>query len=116
MLATATTRSSPARHGSSSLSSVRPMLPAPMRRISALPNLLTLGNAFCGLLAIAKAIDALALSRDDSSIFYANIERACWLIFLGMLFDALDGKVARITGGSSKFGAQLDSFSDALTF
>ncbi len=87
-----------------------------MRRISALPNLLTLANAFCGLLAIAKAIDALALSGSDPAIFYANIERACWLIFLGMLFDALDGKVARITGGSSEFGAQLDSFSDALTF
>ena len=35
------------------------------RRIHVLPNLLTLGNAFCGLLALAKAIDALALSRDD---------------------------------------------------
>jgi CDP-diacylglycerol---serine O-phosphatidyltransferase len=87
-----------------------------MRRITALPNLLTLGNAFCGLLALAKAIDALALSGSDPSIFYDKIETACWLVFLGMVFDALDGKVARITGGSSEFGAQLDSFSDALTF
>jgi CDP-diacylglycerol--serine O-phosphatidyltransferase len=87
-----------------------------MRRITALPNLLTLGNAFCGLLALAKAIDALALSGADPAIFYDKIETACWLVFLGMVFDALDGKVARITGGSSEFGAQLDSFSDALTF
>jgi CDP-diacylglycerol--serine O-phosphatidyltransferase len=87
-----------------------------VRRITALPNLLTLGNAFCGLLALSKAIDALALSGGDARIFYTKIETACWVIFLGMIFDALDGKVARITGGSSAFGAQLDSFSDALTF
>lgn len=87
-----------------------------MRRISALPNLLTLGNAFCGLLAISKAIDALVLSAGDPALFYAKFETACLLIFLGMVFDALDGKVARITGGASQFGAQLDSFSDAITF
>jgi phosphatidylserine synthase len=33
-----------------------------------------------------------------------------------MLFDAVDGKVARMVGGSSSFGAQLDSFSDLITF
>lgn len=87
-----------------------------MRRISALPNLLTLGNAFCGLLAICKAIDALALSAEAPALFYPKLETACLLIFLGMVFDALDGKVARITGGASQFGAQLDSFSDAITF
>lgn len=89
-----------------------------MRRVTALPNLLTLANAFCGLLAIAKAIDALVLSGNEATapIFYEKIETACLLIFLGMVFDALDGKVARLVGGSSEFGAQLDSFSDALTF
>ncbi|MCC7011496.1 MAG: CDP-alcohol phosphatidyltransferase family protein [Planctomycetes bacterium] len=89
-----------------------------MRRVTALPNLLTLANAFCGLLAIAKAIDALVLSGSaaNAPVFYEKLETACLLIFLGMVFDALDGKVARLVGGSSEFGAQLDSFSDALTF
>jgi CDP-diacylglycerol---serine O-phosphatidyltransferase len=87
-----------------------------MRRIAVLPNLITLGNAFCGLLAVAKAIDALALADSSPGLFYARMETACWLVFLGMVFDALDGKVARMTGGASEFGAQLDSFSDALTF
>jgi CDP-diacylglycerol--serine O-phosphatidyltransferase len=87
-----------------------------MRRIAVLPNLITLGNAFCGLLAVAKAIDALAHSRAAPELFYARMETACWLIVLGMVFDALDGRVARMTGGASSFGAQLDSFSDALTF
>ena len=87
-----------------------------MRKIHLLPNLLTLGNAFCGLLAIAKGIDALVYSQTDAGIFYGKMESACWLIFIGMLFDALDGKVARMVGGSSAFGAQLDSFSDMLSF
>lgn len=91
-----------------------------MRRITALPNLLTLANAFCGLLAVAKAIDALVLAGDTNPAiaaqFYGKMEAACLLVFLGMVFDALDGKVARLVGGSSEFGAQLDSFSDALTF
>jgi CDP-diacylglycerol--serine O-phosphatidyltransferase len=87
-----------------------------VRSITVLPNLLTLGNAFCGLLAVSKGIDALALSGSNPALFYVKLETACWLIFLGMVFDALDGKVARITGGASQFGAELDSFSDALTF
>ncbi len=87
-----------------------------MRKIHLLPNLLTLGNSFCGLLAIAKGIDALSFSQADPALFFTKMESACWLIFVGMLFDALDGKVARMVGGSSAFGAQLDSFSDMLTF
>ena len=87
-----------------------------MRSVAALPNLLTLANAFCGLLALSKGIDALALSGSDPGLFYVKLDTACWLILLGMVFDALDGKVARMTGGASAFGAELDSFSDALTF
>jgi CDP-diacylglycerol--serine O-phosphatidyltransferase len=77
-----------------------------------LPNLITLANAFCGLLAICKATDALAAPEH----FYARMEVACFLVFLAMVFDALDGFVARLVGSASDFGAQLDSFSDALTF
>ena len=52
----------------------------PMREVIALPNLLTLANAFCGLLALSKGIDALAL--DPSSVlFYTKMEAAAWLIF-----------------------------------
>src|SRR5688572_15384119 len=86
------------------------------RRAQLLPNLITLGNAFCGLLALSKAIDALTLSASAPMVFYEKMEAACFLVFLGMVFDALDGLVARMTGGGSAFGAQLDSFSDALTF
>ena len=87
-----------------------------MRKIHLLPNLLTLSNAFCGLLAICWAIDALQVSQSAPASFYSLMEKACGLIFVGMVADALDGKVARIVGGASNFGAQLDSFSDFLTF
>jgi CDP-diacylglycerol--serine O-phosphatidyltransferase len=87
-----------------------------VRKIQLLPNLLTLANAICGLLAICKGIDALAYAGPDPLRFYQNLETAAWLIYVGMVFDALDGKVARMVGGGSAFGAQLDSFSDMLTF
>ena len=88
----------------------------PTRHITLLPNLVTLANAFFGLLALSKAIDALILSGDDPVVFYQKMDRACFYVFVGMLCDGLDGLVARMTRGESEFGAQLDSFSDALTF
>lgn len=86
-----------------------------MKRISTLPNLLTLANAGCGLLAISKAIDALA-SRGDEVRFDRLLEASCWLILLAGVLDALDGRIARMTDSFSDFGAQLDSFADAITF
>ena len=85
-----------------------------MRRAKSLPNLLTLGNAFLGLLAISKAIDALVLGTDAG--FAALFETACWFILGAMLLDGLDGRVARMTDSFSDLGAQLDSFADAVTF
>jgi len=87
-----------------------------LKKIHLLPNLLTLANAFCGVLAVCKAVDALVAGDKDPELFYSLMSTATWLVFLGMLFDALDGKVARMVGASSSFGAQLDSFSDLLTF
>lgn len=85
-----------------------------MRRAKSLPNLLTLGNAFLGLLAISKAIDALVLGSDEG--FSGLFETACWFILGAMLLDGLDGRVARMTDSFSDLGAQLDSFADAITF
>ncbi|MEY4773809.1 MAG: CDP-diacylglycerol--glycerol-3-phosphate 3-phosphatidyltransferase [Planctomycetota bacterium] len=89
---------------------------AAVKKIHLLPNLLTLANAFCGILAICYAIDAIQAGQSSPELFYSLLSKAAWLVFLGMLFDALDGKVARMVGASSAFGAQLDSFSDLLSF
>lgn len=87
----------------------------PKRPITLIPNLLTLTNAGLGLLAISKAIDALS-SAGSPSLFERHLEMACWLVILAGVFDALDGKIARLMNSFSELGAQLDSFADAITF
>jgi CDP-diacylglycerol--serine O-phosphatidyltransferase len=71
---------------------------------------MTLGNGACGLMSIAVSTAASELTTTDAA-FYA----AVW-IYIGMLFDALDGHVARATRQESEFGAQLDSLCDGITF
>lgn len=86
----------------------------PRRRrltLAVLPTLLTLGNGVCGMAAIAVATSALLEWTNEDQLFVAGL-----LIFGGMVFDALDGSAARMTGQSSEFGAQLDSLCDAITF
>lgn len=80
--------------------------------LAVLPTVLTLGNGVCGLAAIAIAVSTSTLDWDLETKLYA----AGLLIFGGMLFDALDGSAARLTGQASRFGAELDSLCDAVTF
>lgn len=89
-----------------------------LRRVPLLPSLLTLGNAFCGFLAIVKVTDAAWLMNQGelTAAALATIETAGLLIFLAMVFDGLDGKVARLTHQTTEFGAQLDSLADVVTF
>ena len=91
-----------------------------MRTIAVLPTLFTLGNLVCGFFAIVLAANldkpddqaAMALTQIDSHYLMVS----GWLIFLGMVFDALDGQVARLAKTTSDFGAQLDSLCDLVTF
>jgi CDP-diacylglycerol--serine O-phosphatidyltransferase len=79
--------------------------------LAVLPTLLTLGNGVCGLAAIAVAMSDNLDWSDQQKLLVAGI-----LIFVGMVFDALDGSAARMTGQESQFGAQLDSNCDVITF
>lgn len=79
--------------------------------LAVLPTSLTLGNGVCGLSAIAVATSANLPWENETKLLVAGL-----LIFGGMLFDALDGSAARLTGQESEFGAQLDSLCDAITF
>jgi CDP-diacylglycerol--serine O-phosphatidyltransferase len=78
-----------------------------------IPSLLTLGNAACGFASITYAakIGPEAVSPEEPVFFFAAL-----LIFGGMVFDGLDGPIARLAKQTSEFGAQLDSLSDAITF
>jgi CDP-diacylglycerol---serine O-phosphatidyltransferase len=82
------------------------------RRFPVLPTMLTLGNAFCGFAAITYA--ARIGPEPQSAEMYLRL--AALYIFAGMIFDALDGTVARWTKQQSEFGAQLDSLCDVVTF
>ncbi len=79
--------------------------------LAVLPTMLTLGNGVCGLASIAVVTSISLQWTIQEQLFIGGL-----LIFGGMLFDALDGSAARMTGQSSEFGAQLDSLCDAVTF
>jgi len=67
------------------------------------PNLLTTAALIAGFYAIVAAMDG-------------RFTAAAVAIFIAMFFDGLDGRVARLIGAESEFGAEYDSFSDMLSF
>jgi len=73
-----------------------------------LPNLITLGGVFCGF----NAIRLVAQDRPSETDVY----RAAVLLIFAMLFDLMDGRVARMTKTQSAFGLQLDSLADVISF
>lgn len=73
-----------------------------------LPNLITLASIFCGF----NAIRVVAQDNPSVDAFY----RAGILLLCAMLFDLLDGRVARMTRTQSAFGLQLDSLADIVSF
>jgi len=75
----------------------------PRRGVFLLPNLLTTAALFAGFYAIVAAIDG-------------NFDRASISIFIAMLFDGLDGRVARWTHTATDFGKEYDSLSDMVSF
>src|SRR3954465_14564386 len=83
----------------------RPALRRPdvRRAAPALPNGFTLGNLFFGIFAIVSASKA-------------EFSEAVLYIVLGGVCDAFDGRVARATGTGSRFGEELDSLVDAISF
>lgn len=83
-----------------------------MRKIAVLPSLITAGNLVCGFTAVAVLVDP----ERRLAIFGSPVLTAAWFIMLGMAFDLLDGKLARIAKATSDFGGQLDSLSDCVTF
>jgi len=84
--------------------------PRRLRTIALLPTLITLGNGVCGVVAIFKTGQFMAAGNEKTA------QAAAWLILVAMIFDALDGFVARLTRTTSSFGAQLDSLCDLITF
>ena len=82
---------------------------------------MTAGNLFCGFMAVIQCIQA-RLAETSPTGFYlgtdpANHYRyAVYLIFGAAAFDALDGRLARMGGRESLFGAEFDSLADVVSF
>jgi CDP-diacylglycerol--serine O-phosphatidyltransferase len=90
-----------------------------VRSVYFLPSLATLGNAVCGFAAIWVAgLDKETLGKDPiaQSLYEYRFFAAAYLIFIAMLFDALDGRLARFTRHTTDFGGQLDSLADVISF
>jgi CDP-diacylglycerol--serine O-phosphatidyltransferase len=92
-----------------------------MKPFEMLPTLLTLGNLFSGFLAIAYLTDSLHIDPSWAAerAHAWRVEKstnAIVCVFLAMVFDAVDGKVARLFGSASEFGSQIDSLSDVVSF
>ncbi len=75
----------------------------PAKGIYLLPNLLTTGAMFCGFYAIVAGMNA-------------KFEIAAMAVFIAMILDGLDGRVARMTNTQTEFGAEYDSLSDLISF
>jgi CDP-diacylglycerol---serine O-phosphatidyltransferase len=90
-------------------------------RIYFLPNLMTAGNLFCGFMAVVNCIHArLAGTSDDGLYLEAtageHYRYAVYFIFGAAVFDMLDGRLARMGGRESLFGAEFDSLADVVSF
>lgn len=81
------------------------------RMVAIIPSLFTLGNAICGFGCITYAAKVGPEGETPNDLYVAAL-----LIFAAMVFDALDGPVARLAKQTSAFGANLDSLADAISF
>ena len=85
------------------LTSPRLRPPGMRQVVVVIPSAFTLGNMFFGLWAIVSA-------------FRGNFTAAAWYIMIAGVLDMLDGRVARLSGTGTKFGAELDSLVDCVSF
>ncbi len=68
-----------------------------------LPNLITMTSMFAGFYSIIASLNS-------------DYERAAWAILIASVFDALDGWVARMTHTATRFGIEMDSLADVISF
>ncbi|NLX21798.1 MAG: phosphatidylcholine/phosphatidylserine synthase [Phycisphaerae bacterium] len=101
-----------------------------LRTIAVLPTLLTLGNLYFGFAAIyccGREMQDIGAGVNPSAVRTLNsvfletrapsyLSIGVWLLIGAMICDALDGQVARRTGHASKFGEQMDSLADVVSF
>ena len=94
-------------------------------KIYLLPNLMTAGNLFCGFAATLKILEGALIQAAATTpaaldaVEAAAAEKfhiAIWCILASCIFDALDGRLARLGGHESPFGREFDSLADIVSF
>ena len=78
------------------------------KTVFVLPNLLTAGGLFCGCMAIMRCATPGVTDED--------VYRATLLLFISLILDMFDGRVARMTHTQSAFGVEFDSLADLVSF
>lgn len=76
----------------------------------------TVGTLFCGYYTLVQTIKAVSLPAERLAEAAQLFDYAAIAIGIAMLTDGLDGRVARLTKSTSKFGGELDSLADCMTF
>ena len=71
--------------------------------IITIPSLFTMGNIACGFFSILSSVNG-------------QFSKAGWLIFIAMILDGFDGRVARLLKAESAFGVEMDSLADLISF
>jgi len=91
---------------------------ATRRGVYILPSLFTVGTLVCGYIAILAALrGSIALGAGGvEGVAAAAFDTAAKAIGWAIVFDGLDGRIARLTNSSSPFGREFDSLADVITF
>jgi len=90
-----------------------------LKYISVLPSFITILNAIAGFAAItiaSRGFQGGVIKFELPGLSFTNFGLAGLMIFLGMIADMLDGRVARMSNSTSSFGGQLDSLCDVVSF
>jgi CDP-diacylglycerol--serine O-phosphatidyltransferase len=85
-------------------------------KIYLLPNLMTAGNLFCGFTATLKILEGALLQASNPDAAGDLFHAAIWFILGAVVFDFLDGRLARLGGHESPFGREFDSLADIVSF
>lgn len=97
----------------------------PLRVIALLPSAATCGNLLCGFFAVLCCLLSIRSEYWQSTVRFnprlvelvpSFLAAGVYLIVAAMIFDVLDGRLARIARRTSEFGAQLDSIADIVSF
>jgi len=81
-----------------------------------IPTLFTAANVAMGYLAVLSSIRGFALAASEPELAAGYFDRAGVAIGLAILFDTVDGRIARATRTATEIGVQFDSLADVLTF